>query len=260
MPYFQSHSGKVYYDDQGQGSPLVFIHGRTLDSRMWQPQVDFFKTSYRCLTYDLNGFGKSEIPSAGYDPVLTLKEFLNHLNLSKVTIISLSLGTHIAINFALEFPEYVEKLVLMSCTIPGAEFSQDFLSDWNSVENAGKEGNFDLARQLWLSCKAFSQLKTNNPANYLLFKEIVSSYSCWDIHDAPVKFSRPDVIARLQEIICPTLILSGDQDYPDFINNGKLLKQILSNSKLVTISHASHMVNLEFPDTVNQLILDFLKS
>lgn len=260
MPYFHSRSGKIYFDDFGEGNPIVFVHGRTLDSRMWQPQVDFLKTNNRCITYDLNGFGKSEIPKDGYDPVLTLKELLCHLNLPKVAIIALSLGTHITINFTLENQEFVEKLVLMSCTIPGAEFSQDFISDWDSVEKAGKKGNYELAKQLWLKSKAFSQLEKNNPKNYLLFRQMISSYSCWDIHNAPIKLSRPDAIGRLQEITRPTLIMSGENDYDDFIKNGKLLGEKLPNSKVVMISKSSHLINLEFPNTVNKQILDFINS
>lgn len=258
MSYFQSHAGQIYYEDIGQGQPLIFIHGRTLDSRMWQPQIDFFHSSHRCITYDLNGFGQSEIPTDGYDPVLTLQELLDHLKISKVTIVALSLGTHIAINFALENPQYLDKLVLMSCTIPGAKFSDDFIADWSAVETAGEKGDFDLAKQLWLNCQAFSQLKKNNPKNYQLFQKIISSYTCWDIHQAPSKLSRPDAVDRLSEILCPTLIVSGDHDYPDFINNGRLLARNLPNSKSVIIANSSHMINLEFPQAVNKLISDFL--
>jgi len=260
MSYFQSHSGKIYYEDLGKGNPIVFIHGRTLDSRMWQPQIDVLKTNYRCITYDLNGFGKSEIPKDGYDPVLTLKELLEYLNLSKITIIALSLGTHIAINFALDYQQFINKLVLMSCTIPGSQFSKKFNDDWAEVENAGKNGNFDLAKKLWISCKAFSQLEKNNPNNYKLFCNIVDSYTCWDIFNPPKKISRPDAIKRLSEIIVPTLIISGERDYDDFIKNGKLLGEKLPKTEVVTISNSTHMVNLEFPDIVNKLILDFLKS
>lgn len=258
MSYIQSHAGRIYFEDLGAGEPLIFIHGRTLDSRMWRPQIEFLKTKYRCITYDLNGFGKSEVPKNGYDPVLTLKELLDHLNLSKVTIVALSLGTHVAINFALEYPNLIDKLVLMSCTIPGAEASKEFIDDWNKVERAGKVGDFSTAKNAWISCKAFQSLKHNNPSNYKLFLEIINDYTCWDIHNPPLKLSRSSAMGRLTEIKVHTLIVSGEKDYSDFLKNGDLLRSRLPNSKVVKIKESGHMINLEYPDVANKMILDFL--
>jgi pimeloyl-ACP methyl ester carboxylesterase len=226
---------------------------------MWQPQIDELKSSYQCITYDLNGFGKSEVPPDNYDPVLTLKELLDTLKINKVSIVALSLGTHIAIHFMLAYQSLVDKSVLMSCTIPGANFSQKFLKDWSAVEKAGNSGDFSLAKKLWLNCQAFSQLSKNNHKNFRLFKQIVEDYCCWDIYHPPKKLSRPDAISRLKEIIVPTLVISGGKDYPDFLNNGNLLENTLPHSLAKIIPSSSHMVNLEFPDIVNKLISDFLK-
>lgn len=258
MSYFQSHAGRIYFEDLGIGEPLIFIHGRTLDSRMWRPQVDFLKSKYRCVTYDLNGFGRSEVPKNGYDPVLTLKELLDHLNLSKVTIVALSLGTHVAINFALENPSMIHNLVLMSSTIPGAEASKEFTDDWNKVEDAGSVGDFSTAKDVWINCKAFRPLKYNNSDNYKLFLEMINDYTCWDIHNPPLKLSRPSAMGRLTEIVAPTLIVSGEKDYSDFLKNGDLLGSKLPNSRVVKIIESGHMINLEFPDVANKLILAFL--
>lgn len=257
MPYFQSHAGRVFFEEFGVGEPLIFIHGRTLDSRMWRPQIDLLKTKYRCIAYDLNGFGKSELPHSGYDPVLTLKELFNHMGLSKASLIALSLGTHVAINFALEYPNLIHKLVLMSCTIPGAEASKEFTDDWNKVEDSGKAGEFSKAKNLWINCKAFQPLKHNNPDNYKLFLEMINDYTCWDIHKPPLKLSRPSATGRLAEINVPNLIISGEEDYSDFLNNGVLLGSKLPNSRVVKIKKSGHMVNLEFPDVINKLILHF---
>ncbi|MBF0208463.1 MAG: alpha/beta hydrolase [Oligoflexia bacterium] len=260
MSYFQSSSGKVFFGESGVGDPLVFIHGRTLDSRMWKPQVDFLKSKYRCITYDLSGFGKSDLPKNGYDPVQTLKELFDHLNLSKATVIALSLGTHVAINFALEYPNFISKLVLMSCTVPGAEASKEFMEDWDKVESAGNIGDFLTAKDMWLNCKAFQNLKINNKDNYKLFLEMINDYTCWDIHNAPSKLSRPGVVDRLAEITASTLVVSGEKDYSDFVKNGDLLGSKLPNSKVVKIKESGHMINFEFPDVTNKLILDFLSS
>ncbi|MBP9817600.1 alpha/beta hydrolase [Candidatus Shapirobacteria bacterium] len=258
MAHFQSTAGRVYFDEKGFGEPLIFVHGRTLDSRMWQPQIDKFSKNYRCITYDLNGFGQSEIPKNGYDPVLTLRELYDHLKINKATIIALSLGTHIVINFALENPELVDKLVLMSCTISGAEFGQEFMDDWNAVESQAMAGDLKKAKELWINCRAFGQLKGNRLENYELFLKMVAEYTGWDIINPPKKMPRPGVMERLGEITAPTLVMTGDKDYPDFRKNGEILGSSLPNARTEIIKNSSHMVNLEFPELVNELIGEFL--
>ncbi len=258
MAYFKSHAGQVYFDEAGQGETIVFVHGRTLDSRMWQPQVDYFKSKFRCIIYDLNGFGRSEVPKDEYDPSRTLKELIDHVSLKKTFIVGLSLGTYFAINFALDYPEYIKKLVLMSGAVPGTTFKFEFKKEWQRVADAGQAGNFDLAKNLWLSGTAFKTLPTNNLENYKLFKLMVDEYTCWDLNNPPTQRSRKNDVSNLKKITAPTLVISGKKDATDFVNNGRLLKTYLPNARLVEIEDAGHMVNLEFPDKVNHVVDEFL--
>jgi pimeloyl-ACP methyl ester carboxylesterase len=258
MAYFDSSAGLVHFEEVGQGEPLIFVHGRTLDSRMWQPQINYFKSKFRCVTYDLNGFGKSDIPKNQYDPAKTLKELIDHLNIKQAFIVGLSLGTYIAINFALDYPKHVKKLILMSCAVPGTTFKFEFKDEWQQVADAGQMGNFKLSKDLWLSGSAFKTLPINNPKNYNLFKLMIDDYTCWDIYNPPVQVSRTDAVNNLKKITAPSLIISGEKDATDFVNNGEILKANLPNAQMVMIKNAGHMVNLEFPDYVNCAIHNFL--
>jgi pimeloyl-ACP methyl ester carboxylesterase len=261
MSYFNSKAGKVYYEIEGEGNPLVFIHGRTLDSRMWKPQIEHFSNKYKCIVYDLNGFGKSEIPKDSYNRSETLKELLEHLSIKNATFIALSLGVDVLVDFVLLYPQYVKSMILLSGAVSGWTFSDEFMSDWNQITDTAQSGNLDKAKALWIRCKAFSLLKEKKPKNYQLLEEIISDYTGWDLVKAP-KHQRfiENALERIAEIHIPTLIITGEKDYPDFIENGKEMNRRISGSKYDSIKNSGHMVNLEFPEKINELIENFLNN
>jgi pimeloyl-ACP methyl ester carboxylesterase len=261
MPFFKSSAGKVYYEIHGEGEPLVFVHGRTLDSRMWKPQIEYFKSKYKCIVYDLNGFGKSQIPTQDYCRELTLKELLIHLNIKKANFVGLSLGAKVLLQLVVKDSSRFKSIVLMSPAVPGRKFSKNFIKDWELIENSGKDANFDLAKQYWLNCKAFSMLKTNNLNNYNLLKEIINDYSCWDLHNAPQSLPySTNAETDYKKINIPTLIGYGDKDYDDFQDNAKYLHQTILGSKIFQVKNSSHMINLEYADIVNENINRFLNN
>lgn len=260
MSYLNTTFGKIYYEEVGEGEPLLFIHGRTLDSRMWDYQVDSLKGEYRCIRYDLDGFGRSQVPTDGYSRVGTLYELITHLNIPSVNIIALSLGTHVALSFAVKYPKKVKSLSLLSPTIPGANYSQEFIHDWEMVEEAGKKGDFDRAKELWINCRAFKNLGVSNPHGYKLLKTMINDYTCWDIHNPPLhKSEYTSVVELLSQIRVPTLVMYGSHDYEDFINNANMLKHALPNVKVVEVKNSSHMVNMEYPEMTNQSLDNFLR-
>lgn len=224
MSYFRSKAGKVYYEIQGEGDPIVFIHGRTLDARMWKPQVEYFKNNYKCISYDLNGFGKSEIPKDGYNRSETLKELLEFLSVENADFIALSLGVDVLVDFAILYPKYIKSMVLLSGAISGWTFSEEFMTDWNHIVETAEIGNIEKAKKLWINCKAFSPLKKNNPKNYQLLQDIINDYTGWDLVNAP-KHQRvvENALEHIAEIDISTLIITGDKDYSDFIECGKEL-------------------------------------
>ncbi len=95
------NDGHIYYEVSGSGEPIVFIHGFTLDHRMWRPQVEFFAQDYQVITYDVRGFGKSSIPTQPYSHDDDLLALLTYLGIEQAHIVGLSMGGRIATNFTL---------------------------------------------------------------------------------------------------------------------------------------------------------------
>lgn len=261
MADFKSSSGKVEYSISGKGEPVVFVHGRTLDSRMWDPQVAELSAKYMCITYDLNGFGKSEIPTSSYSRAQTLLELIQYLSIKNAHFVGLSLGVHVLIDFVLAQPNYVKSLTLVSGAIPGVGFNKEFMDDWNAVETSVKSGNYEYAKELWKNCKAFSSLKQTNPKNYELFELMVTDYTGWDIVNPSKHYDlATNHVARLADISVPALIMTGERDYEDFQNNAQLLHSKISGAKLEVIKGVSHMINLEKPELFNSLLTQFINT
>lgn len=106
--------GGLYYEVQGEGAPLVLLHAFGVDSKMWDAQFDYLSQQFRVVRYDLRGFGRSSKAEQPFYPVDDLYQLMQHLGIKRASLIGSSMGSGVALNFALEHPEMVEKLVLTS--------------------------------------------------------------------------------------------------------------------------------------------------
>src|SRR5438876_5964570 len=113
------NGGSLYYEVTGAGTPVVLIPGFTLDTRMWDSQVEAFARRHQIIRYDLRGAGKSPPPTGPYSQYEDLAALLGHLGVGKAHIVGLSLGGAIAIDFALAMPEAVLSLIPVDASSVG---------------------------------------------------------------------------------------------------------------------------------------------
>lgn len=109
--------GKVFWRETGQGEAIVFLHGTWQDSSQWSEVLDYLGDNYHCFAPDLLGCGESERPKIGYSiavQVEYLREYLARLNLHQVYVVGHSLGAWVAVSYALQHPEQVKGLVLLT--------------------------------------------------------------------------------------------------------------------------------------------------
>jgi len=112
------NGGQLYYEVQGEGPPLFLLHAGGMDSKMWDAQFNYLSQQFRVIRYDLRGFGRSSKPERTFYPVDDLYQLMQHLGIKRASLIGSSMGSGVALNFALEYPEMVEKLVLVSMSGP----------------------------------------------------------------------------------------------------------------------------------------------
>jgi pimeloyl-ACP methyl ester carboxylesterase len=250
---------RLFYEMAGSGPPLVLIHGFTLDTRMWDGQMDALAASHQVIRYDIRGFGRSALPDEeSYTAAGDLKALLEYLDVDTATILGQSLGGGVAVDFALTYPEATHALVLADAVVGGWQWSSGWNEGVGPVWSAGKEVGIEAAKERWLALPMFVPALTQpDVAHCLTF--MVSEYSGWHwLHDDPQQYLNPPAIQRLGSITAPTLIILGAQDEPDFHAIAAALERCIPQAKLVTISGAGHMVNMEAVERFNDIVLRFL--
>lgn len=247
----------LYYETAGSGQPLVLLHGFSLDRRMWDDQLAIFAEQYRVIRYDLRGFGRSAVPEGrSYAHADDLKAMLEQLGIRGAHLVGLSLGGWVAVNFALAYPQSIRSLVLASPVLLGLEWSQAYLEATNPVWAAATQEGIEVGKALWLRTPLFAQAMAIPKAARRL-SEIVGDYSGWHLVNSDPGRVVPDVLARLETIMAPTLVLAGEQDFSDFRRIADTLLQIPGARKVV-LPGIGHMLNMEDPPTFNHLVLTFL--
>lgn len=243
------NGGRLYYQVTGSGKPIVFIHGFTLDHTMWQPQVEFFAKNYQVITYDVRGFGRSSLPNGPYKFADDLHAVLQHLGVGQAHIVGLSMGGRIATDFAIAYPEMVASLSLLDSSLEGYKNEVDW-------DVHAKEQGIERAKENWLLHEVFV-LAQKQPAVVAALRTIVAGYSGWHwLHVDPL--IRSDTRNRLHEINKPTLIVVGRHDLQYFHNIAAVLADGIAHSQTVVVPNAGHMVSMEAPKKVNQLLADFI--
>lgn len=249
MPFVQNGEIKIYYESCGSGPVLVFLHGFTLDRRMWDRQVEYFSENYQAVVFDARGHGKSEAPLTGYSRdhrETDLLAVVDELGLEKFHLIGLSMGGATAVGFVIDYPGRLESLVLVSAGVTAYNPSgaQDELT------KLAKEKGIEAARDKWLATiMPYHRRKPGPTAD--LIEKMVRDHSGGPWGDPNRgKYEHRNDLELLRTLRLPTLILVGALDL-NFVTLGKQLNESIDGSTLEIIPDVGHLLNLETPDIFN---------
>lgn len=246
--------GGLFYEESGSGEPIVLIHAFSVDRRMWAPQIAALEQRFRVVRYDLRGHGRSPASSEPYTGYGDLRELLDALKIEKATLIGLSAGSELAINFAIVHPDRVSRLVLAAPGLSG--YKAPPLPWLKPVFEAAAAGQPDRAAQLWAETPIMA-LHTNRAASKTVEDLVKSNSRLWTLKRTEQPLS-PPAIERLRDVKSPTLVIIGDADLLHIKEIGNLLVKEVANARLVTIPGAGHIVNLDTPKAFNEAMLAFL--
>ncbi len=254
MPYFENLGAKLYFEDQGRGKVLLFLHGASWDMRQWKNEVDYFSSEYRVITLDARGHGKSSLPKGNVSPDIFWKDakaLLDYLNITTAIVCGLSMGGHTAMQLAINAPTRVERLILI-----GAPCTNSF----NLYERICVPVNricLKLMPMSWIAWSMGIALGTN-PTTKEYIKEVVGSINHDDFNRVWKAVTSMESRSELPQIKCPTLILIGDHDILTK-RQQPFIHQSIKHSKLVVIAGANHGTNLDNPLQVRQEISGFIQ-
>ncbi len=274
MPYIFKDIETYYEEDRPSGPgpfPLVvLIHGHSADLRMWQFQTPaLVDAGFRVIRYDVRGHGKSAAPPSGYiweNYSADLRDLLITTALEwpapagRAHLVGSSMGGGIALQFALDHPERALSLTLVDTALPGFTYSEEF-SDRVSelVDAVRREGVRQAFERLWLVDPLFDGIR-RYPDRFQTLRDIVLDFVAADYQPGAIPEDYvPNIIDRLSEIKAPTLILTGEDDLPDFRLIAEILASNLPYSRALSLSGCGHLPPLEVPESFNDILVRFLK-
>ena len=252
----------LYFEMKGKGFPLVFISGGgVLDNRCWDEQFEIFARDYKVIRYDVRGIGKSARPREPFSHSQDLYSLLKFLNVKKARLVALSVGGAIAIDFALERPEMVDKLILAASGVSSDAKAEANMQSILALSAIAKKEGIERVIELTLDTP-FVISKGNGAARekirqiYLDNRDVFESgfpiYSLWQ----PTR--PPATIERLSKIRARTLVIRGDSDSPAYTALIDKISLGISTARRVVIPGGTHFINLEKPAEFNRAVSEFL--
>jgi pimeloyl-ACP methyl ester carboxylesterase len=252
---------RLAFDVAGEGPPLTFLHAGIADRTMWEPQVAALADGHRCIAYDLRGFGESAIGTVEFSRRDDLAAVLDAVGVAASHIVGCSIGAAMALDFAIERPERVHRLVLVGVTPAGFDAPDPILDQFMAaVDEAEKKGDFDDAARLEVRAWVDGPRRAEGSAPQWLRdkvrKWILPTYKVegWGLS----RLLDPPAMERLGEVRAPTLVIVGTEDADAIIAGCEATAAGIPDATLVRIEGSAHLPNLEAAGQFNDALVQFL--
>ncbi len=268
MPLVTATDGvKLYFEEVGSGTPILFVHEFAGDHRSWEPQLRYFARRYRCIAFNARGYPPSEVPQDGekysQDHARDdIRAVLDGLSIAKAHIVGLSMGGFATLHFGLQYPERALSLVVAGCGYgaqPGKreQFQQEVE---RTAEMIATQGMVEAAESYALGPTRV-QFQNKDPRGWAEFAGFLAEHAATGsaLTMLGVQRRRPslyELVDRMQRLTVPTLIVTGDEDEP-CLEPGLLMKRSIRSAGLVVLPNSGHTINLEEPDLFNRACADF---
>ena len=269
MPYaIAPDNVRLYYEEVGQGTPVLFVHEFAGDHRSWEPQLREFGKRYRCIAYAARGYSPSDVPADpnAYSYKHMMRDcvaVLDHLGIERAHIVGLSMGGYTTLQVALNHPERVRSMVLAG-TGSGSERWYTDAFHQHSRElglQFERDGSPAVARTYGRSPSRIP-FEIKDARGFAEFSRMLSEHDAQGSAHTARGFqgARPslyDFESDIRRLTTPALIVVGDED-DRCIEPSLFLKDAIPASGLVMFAKTGHVVNLEEPDLFNRVLGDFL--
>jgi len=251
----------IAYRDQGSGPAILFIHGHPFNQSMWDPQVAALTWKYRVITYDIRGYGASEVPTAEATTLETMaadiNALLDHLNIHKAVIAGLSMGGQIAMAFAEQYSHRLSGLIL-AATFPQADTPEAAKTRLAMAERFINEGTCIPGGEMIPKLLAPASIKKNPDLALNIYKMIAHTPPAGAAAALRGRARRKDYTASLQKIAVPTLIFVGTEDAYTTVETAERMHQSIPDARIEIFEGIGHMPNLEATDRFNAILHDYL--
>jgi pimeloyl-ACP methyl ester carboxylesterase len=236
----------------GVGTPLILLHGWTLDHRMWQPQVAGLADNFRLVMPDRRGHARASAPPDLAREAEDVQAIADALGLAAFALCGLSQGAVVAVDTARRFPGRVSALVVAGAPLPALAPREEVI-DLAALRALAASGDFPGLRAAW---GEHPLMRTHTPAAAALAAQMLADYDGRDLlagGEAP-EITREDCAA----LAMPVLSLAGEWDTPWRRACARTLAETAPRGQHALIDAAGHLANLDNPLQFNRILRDFL--
>jgi pimeloyl-ACP methyl ester carboxylesterase len=259
--------GRLYYETDGAGTPLVLVHAAVANLRQWDPHVAAWAERYRVIRYDTRGFGRTESEHVEFMNRDDLAAVLDHLEAPAAHVLGCSRGGQISLDFAVENPQRV--LSYTSVAGGGGDYEPDLpqavvdaiiaFDKSTSVATEAKDWDAaaDLETDYWLDGPGQPRGRVAAETRAMVREWIRSNYAA-EKEEGVAQPAQPTADTRLDALTMPVLAVVGDLDEAWALESMKHLAATVPNGRFELWEGTAHLLNLEQPERFTKLILDFL--
>lgn len=268
MPHFSRPDAEIYYEEHGQGEPLILSYGLAGNTSLWGPQTKHISKDYRLVLWDQRGHGRSSSPtdveSYGlWKSVDDLHALLDHLDIEGAHIGGQSMGAGVAARFALQHPDRTNSLLIIdSQSASGLKSSPERdMRRTKKLQLAEREGMHALAElALKEDPNVLSRLRACASRTEEVREEVRQMFCAMNvrgfINSTVALASADDISGRLQEIDKSTILIAGEFD--PALPAMTFVHSQIRNSILKIVRQAGHYSNLDNPTEFNAVLLSCL--
>ena len=260
----------MYFEESGEGYPIIFVHEFASDIRGWESQLRYFPRRYRCIAFNARGYPPSDVPedvtSYGWEfAVDDIAAVMHGLSIERAHLVGLSMGGYAALQFGLRYPEKVSAIFAAAVGSGSHPSQRDaWLRETSVLARIFRDRGIDGVAERVARGPTRIQLKHKDPKGWQEFVVRLLELSPRGLSHTMARCQalRPslhDLRDQLLEMTVPVLLAVGDEDVACLETN-LMLKSVLPNAGLWLVPNTGHGINLEEPAAFNAQIENFLKA
>lgn len=269
MPHIATRDGtRLYYEEVGHGTPVIFVHEYAGDYRTWEPQMRHFSRLHRCITYSQRGYPPSDVPTDGArysqdiarDDVIAL---MDAFKIDKAHVVGHSMGAYTALHVGLHAPARCLSVVAGGCgwgSTPDVKKREEMKALAAETGKMFAEEGIAAAAAKYADAPMRQAQKNKDPRGHAEFARMLAEHSAQGHAQTMLnlQLKRPtlwEMEAALKRFAVPLLIIVGDEDEP-CIDGSVFLKRIVPTAGLLVIPRSGHNVPAEEPAAFNAALAE----
>jgi len=269
MPHATTDDGvRLYFEEAGAGTPVVFVHEYAGDLRSWEPQLRHFGQRYRAVAFNARGYPPSDVPQevSRYAQARAADDIgavLDHLGLDRAHVVGLSMGGFATLHFGFRHPARARSLTVAGCGY-GAEPDQRarFRAEAEAVADFIRNNGVAAFAEKYAYGPTRVQFENKDRRGFAEFKRMLAEHDATGAINTQlgVQRERPslyDLVDEMRRLSVPTLVLTGDEDWP-CLTPAILMKREIASAALAVMPNCGHGINTESPDEFNRIVSTFL--